>query len=336
MITINRIAIHEIVKEAQYNEASTFITSACLTVNETTIALVEKLHDSYKSDNLVYAVFNFQPDSYFPTQFQTYNSAKNDNVFLNFTRLVTQNLRNKIVSVTLAKGGFVVYADYTNAGNNYVGVFFIRDAQGVVFNKNLSAHNVEINSVTYMNTEKLVMACRINIDKLASNDGKYLTFLRRGQAEISDYFFDWICSMQPESSKEFTEHLYEMVNGMDLPLNRDTGLPIDLNIHRQNVVNYVRERNRIVDLRDLGRYFYDDENKFIEFRDLHSIEIDNEFKADNSALRKFNLIELKARGISVKFSRALLTSGDISIGRGNQVVIKSEALQNALRLEQNS
>ena len=335
-IKLNRIAIHEIVKESQVNSASTFITKACLTINDTINDFVKKLHESYKSDSVVYAVFNLEPDSYFPNQFIKYNTKKANASFLSFTQEVTKNLKNKIVHVTLAKGGFLVYVDYENSGVNYLGVFLIRDAQGVVFNKDEKAGNVAINAVTYMNTEKLVMACRINLNKFESKEGKYLTFLRRGQAEISEYFFDWICSEQPESSKDFTESLYNIVSQMDLPLNPETNLPIDINIYRQKLVGYIREKNRIVDLRDLGKYFYDDESIFTDYRDKHSIDIDNEFKADATTLRKFNLVDINASGIQLKFSRGILSSGKIKIGQGEQVIIKSKELQEELRRELNS
>jgi nucleoid-associated protein len=336
MITINRTAIHEIVKESHVNSATTFITNACLSINDTTKDFVKKLHESYKSDSVVYALFNLEPDSYFPNEFIKYNTKKANTSFLTFTQNVTKNLKNKIAHVTLAKGGFLIYVDYENSGTNYLGVFLIRDAQGVVFNKDEIAKNVAINSVTYMNTEKLVMACRINLDKFESKDGKYLTFLRRGQAEISEYFFDWICSEQPESSKDFTESLYNIVSLMPLPLNPDTKLPIDINIYRQKLVNYIREKNRIVDLRDLGKYFYDNESIFTDYRDKNLIDIDNEFKADGNALRKFNLVDIEASGIQLKFSRGILKSGKIKIGVGEQVIIKSKELQAELQKELDS
>ncbi len=338
MINLTKLAIHEIVKESQTNEATAFITNGCLAINDMNRALVEKLNDSYKSDKIVYAIFDTGDDKYFRTQFVQYNSAtdKADSLFLTFTKNVTENLKNQIRHVTLAKGGFLVFVEYTHDGHNYIGVFIVRDTKGVVFNKDLTAHNVQVSSVTYMNTDKLVLACRINLNKFAANDGKYLTFLRRGQAEVSDYFTNWIAAAQPESSKEFTEHLYNMVNGMTLPINPETSQPYELNLYRQKLVSYIKEKNKVVDLHDLGRHFYNNDSEFVDYRDQHGIEIDNEFKADNSTLKKFNLIDLKTRGIQLKFSRGLLSSGEIAIGTGKQVIIRSQELQDALKSEMNS
>jgi nucleoid-associated protein YejK len=123
---------------------------------------------------------------------------------------------------------------------------------------------------------------------------------------------------------------------MPLPLNPDTKLPIDINIYRQRLVSYIREKNRIVDLRDLGKYFYDNESIFTDYRDTHSIEIDNEFKAHSNTLRKFNLVDIEASGIQLKFSRGILSSGKIRIGQGEQVIIKSKELQEELLRELNS
>ena len=250
MIELKKLAIHEIVKNALINEASAFITSRCLQVNQTNIALVEKLNDSYKSDKIVYAIFDPGDDKYFPKQFRKYYEAvnKTDQLYLTFTKNVTANLKNQIMHVVLAKGGFLVFAEYTSDNIDYIGIYLVRDTLGVVFNKNLDDNNVEVSSVTYMNTDKLVMACRINLNKLALLNGKYLTFLRRGQVEVADYFTTWISAAQPESSKEFSEHLYAMVNMMPLPINPETEQPYELNLYRQKIVTYIKEKNKVVDL----------------------------------------------------------------------------------------
>lgn len=333
-MTLNKIVIHELLKARGQNVAETFISNSLLPINDTTIDLVEKLNSSYNSDKIMYAVFDDQPDRVFPTRFGEYKgSQQSDLIFLDFTKVIINNLRDLIRLVNLATGGFIVFTEYNINGIDFFGAFLIRDTKGVIFNKNEEEHRVEIDTIKYMNTEKLAMASRIHIQKYLNADGRYITFMRKGQPDVADYFIQWISASQPESSKHFTERLYELVSIMPLPVDFETGEEIDLNNFRDRVVKYVKDRGRMVDLNDMGNHFYEDENIFIQHRDLNDFEIDNVFKADRDALYKFNQLDIKADGIQLKFSRGALSSEKVRPGEGNLVIIESQALRNALLAE---
>lgn len=327
-MTLNKIVIHELLKVRGQNVAETFISNSLLPINQTTFNLVEKLNSSYNSDKIMYAVFDEQPDRFFPLNFREYkNSLQTDDLFLDFTRLIINNLRDLIRLVNLATGGFFVFTEYNINGVDFFGAFLIRDTKGVIFNKNEDEHRVEIDTINYMNTEKLAMASRIHIPKFLSDDGRYITFMRKGQPDVADYFIQWISASQPESSKHFTERLYDLVSVMPLPFDFETGEQLDINTFRDKVVKYVKDRGKMVDLNDMGNHFYEDENIFITHRDLNDFEIDNVFRADNVSLNKFNQLDVKADGIQLKFSRGAYSSEKVRPGEGNLVIIESAALR---------
>ena len=157
--------------------------------------------------------------------------------------------------------------------------------------------------------------------------------MRKGQPDVAEYFIQWISASQPESSKHFTERLYDLVSLMPLPVDFETGEIIELNNFRDKVVKYVKDRGRMVDLNEMGNHFYEDENIFIHHRDLNDFEIDNVFRADRDALYKFNQLEVKAEGIQLKFSRGAYSSLKVRAGEGNLVIIESLALRTALLAE---
>ncbi|TBX69626.1 nucleoid-associated protein [Flavobacterium silvisoli] len=335
-----RIIIHELSKVRGQNTAETFLSNSLLPNSEITTGLVEKLNNSYNNDKIIYAVFDEGSGRTFPSNFRGYKeSSQSENEFIDFSKMMVNNLRELISLVTLATGGFLVFTEYSVNGIGFLGIFLIRDTQGVIFNRNEANHQVEIDTITYMNTEKLAMACRIHIPKYLSNDGRYITFMRKGQNDVADYFIKWISAAQPESSKHFTERLYDLVSLMPLPNDFETGEQLDINTFREKLVRYIKDRGRMVDLNEMGNHFYEDENIFIYHRDMNDFEIDNIFRADGKALNKFNQLDVKADGIQLKFSRGAYNSGKVRpADEGDFVIIESAILKRELvrQVEQNN
>ncbi len=333
----NKIIIHELIKEQGTTSADLFLTDELIPIDSRIKELVQKLHESYASDKLVYAIFKNDSTEQFPKSFRNYVVVENESAksFINYSKETIKRMREQIRGVAPAKGGFYVFVEYVFNDQTYYGIFLVRDVNGILFNKNTNKNKVEVQSVVYMNTDKLAMACRITKAKYLINDGKYLTFLRRNKETVSEYFMNWIAASQPESSKEFTETLYYMVNNIQRPIDPITQVEYDLDEFRKKVSSIVKDRNRTVDLKELGKIFYDDENIFTQFREDNQLEIDTEFRADGRALRKFTQIDIKANGIHLKFSRGDLTERIIEPGNDDSIIIHSSELRSKLAIELN-
>jgi nucleoid-associated protein len=336
MLTINKVVIHELQKEARVNEAFTFLSNNVLEISGNVELLLTRLDESYAKDVINYGVFDSSDGRVFPAQFATYiRGERTDSDFLTFSKTTLNNLRDQMRNVNLAKGGFFIFAQYMSQGITYTGIYLIRDTEGVLFKRVDETHSFEVNRVKYMNTEKLAMGCRVNHNKFIAADGNYLSLIKNRQTDISEYFYNWISVLQPESSTEFTNTLYSIVNGIDLPVNSESGQPYSIDDFRRLVVDYVRSRPaKDVNLLEMGAHFYGDNQKIVNYAVANNLTIDHEFRVDTRVLRKFMSIAVNADGINLKFTRGELDRKvRLSIDNPNLVLIDSPRFANALRQE---
>ena len=135
---IHRLAIHELEKAADESGARVFLSSQCTPIDEEAQALVDKLHDTFvrKSDTLQ-GYLSPPEDALFPGYFQLLleNGLEQADAFLNFTRDTMNALQLSLQGVLGAKGGYLVYADYTDEATQEraIGIFLVRDTDGLSF-----------------------------------------------------------------------------------------------------------------------------------------------------------------------------------------------------------
>ncbi len=338
-MNITKIIIHELIKEVNRMSAKTDLSQHLLPINEDSTKLIEKLNNSYNKDNVTYAVFENSQDKVFPASFNSYvESAKEESDFNSFTSLTLNTLRDQISNVNLAKGGFFIYSEYSANGYDFIGIYLIRDTEGILFRKNESESMFQIDTINYLNTDKLAMGCRINITKFKNADGKYITFIKNKQKDISDYFINWISAYQPESSTEFTNALYQIANSIPRPIN-DNNIEMSIDEFRKSIYDFIySEPQKIINLNNLSRHFYpDDELLFKRKADEMNIEIDTEFRADRRSLKKFIRVEINADGIHLRFSRGELdTKIKFNVETPNTILIESKAFVDAFKREINA
>jgi nucleoid-associated protein len=334
---IQRVIIHELIKNQGKTEARDFLTNAVLDRNEETANLIETLDKSFKRDFINYAIFNEEGQDDFPHYFEQYqrHAEDSDELFISFTRSVTLNLKQIIRNVIFAKGGYFVFAKYLVNDTPYIGIYLIRDEKGILFNKNSESHSFSIGSVSYLNTNKLAMGCRINLIKYSNGDGRYVAMIKNNLADISDYFRNWINIVQPESSTEYTNTLFQIVSTINPPINPETNEFYPLDDFRKNVHDYIKSSpNKTVNMAEMGRHFYNDEFAFTRFAEDNNHVIDTEFKVDGRSLKKFCNFDIRADGIRLLFARGDYdTKVRLSEDDDNKVIIESRAFANKLRHE---
>jgi len=334
---IQRVIIHELIKNQGITEARGFLTNAVLDMNEETANLVETLDKSFKRDFINYAVFNEEGQDDFPHYFEQYqrSTEDSDELFVTFTRSATLNLKQIIRNVIFAKGGYLVFAKYIVNDTPYIGIYLIRDEKGILFNKNSEARSFSIGSVSYLNTNKLAMGCRINLLKYSNRDGRYVAMIKNNLADISDYFRNWINVVQPESSTEYTNTLFQIVSTINAPINPDTNEPYPLDEFRKNVHDYIKSRpNKSVNMAEMGQHFYGNECVFTQFAEDNNHIIDTEFKVDGRSLKKFCHFDIRADGIRLLFARGDFdTKVRLSEDGDDKVIIESRSFANKLRYE---
>ncbi|MEZ4987646.1 MAG: hypothetical protein R2795_21895 [Saprospiraceae bacterium] len=67
--------------------------------------------------------------------------------------------------------------------------------------------NFELNPTTYLDTDRLAMACRIRIRRGKQDWQPQAEVIKhaRSQKDISDYFLNWLAIESPISNKDLTE-----------------------------------------------------------------------------------------------------------------------------------
>lgn len=331
---LSKVIIHEIKKESGENESNVILSAELIGNSQTASALISTLLESYNNDKLLYAIFDETEGNYFPQKYNQYRlSERNDEGFILFTQNVLNRLNRNIKQITLAKGGYFIFAEYKLNGIDFVSVFLIRDTEGKILRK--TDRSYAIQSIEYLDTKNLAMACRINENKLAASDINYLTFTQLKQQTVSDYFLDWICIQQLESSTEYTKALYDLVNRIQPPTDEDTNEPLTIEDFRDKIYSYITSNpNKVVNLQDLSQHFYNNPNHISDFAQSEDITIDTEFRYNKRQLRKFISVTVNRDGINLKFSRGALNEKvKFSDTNQNIVIIDSERFAEALRQE---
>lgn len=331
---LNKIIIHELKKESESNQVDLILSEELIPNNLESTALITALSDSYKSDRILYAVFDDSEGKYFPEKFYGYRETHRNNAdFITFTRLVMGNLVGLIQPITFATGGYFVFAEYVDNGYNFVSVFLIRDVEGKILRK--TANSFSIQTVEYVDTKNLAMACRINENRIDEEEINYLSFTQLRQQEVSEYFKKWISIQQLESSSDYTKSLYQIITQIQPPINVVTNTPYEIETFRNLVYNYTSSSpTDTVNIRDLSMHFYQNENIISDFANNNNISIDTEFRFNKRQLKKFIKLEVNRDGINLKFSRGVLNEKiRLSADNPNVVIIESQSFATALRNE---
>jgi nucleoid-associated protein len=325
---LSQLIIHELTKEAESPEATLFLSQETLPLDERSHQLVEKLNDIFdqKSDTLQ-GFFSSPEDALFPGYFQDL-VAKNFDApaFVDFSRESMQALQLSLQGVTGAKGGYLVYALYEIFDVQLLGIFLIRDTEGVVFQKEEDLFS--INPITYLNTDKLAMAGRIDINKFSSGNARCLELIKhtKSQKTISEYFINWIGLDQPESSRELTKTFLNLVEELPLPKMPESDQHMTETEFKEEVMNFAMSRpHKTLKLEEFDQQFYGEEGTAKSFVQENEIPLEQEFRFDQNTIKRFFHYRASSDGITLHFNQKHLTSGMVIL-EDDRIVIHSDIL----------
>ena len=153
-VRIHQLIIHELDKVADDTEAKLFLSDEVAPRDERAQLLVQKLHDTFISKTDVLQGFLSSPeDALFPGYFQHLQEQDmSKETFISFSKDTMAALQLSIQGVVGAKGGYLVYADYEIFEARALGIFLVRDTEGVVFNKTEDGTTFNLNTTTYHKT----------------------------------------------------------------------------------------------------------------------------------------------------------------------------------------
>ncbi len=323
-----RKSIIHFIDKVQSGNPSLQISPSLMNIEENVNMLTEKLNNAFRKDERVLKTEFIDDDAQaFQNGIQDFINTSTNETFLAFAENSINRMIDLLTGNNLATGGYFVYSEYVYRNINYVGVFIVRDEEEIIFKRDEEG-GFEVNTTIVVNTNKLAMAVRIDIDKLTTNEQRYLHFTKK-QAHASQYFFDWIEANLAERSAEDTKKLIDLVNQLEVdefPINPDNNERYTPDEFRTKLYDNILSSGRIVRIRDISRTFWDDEDFLTDKFEELNIEISSEFQAPANSLKKLKKYEIVSGKIKLVFSQNDIDAGRVSLGEGNQIIIESEEL----------
>lgn len=277
--------------------------------------LVSTLNDSFDGKSVGRAKLNSDG-------FKKYINDFNDINITEFSKQLTEILRDQISQVLHAKGGYFIFCKY-KINHNFLSVFLVRKSKGVDFKYENGSYDVE--KIESPSLEKFAMGVQINITGLMS--GKDIRYVRlsRGNTDTAKYFKDWIGLDDEKNPKKDSNELLNIFNHIDLPedMNREDA--------KKEVVSYASRNKNIIDIRDLSQHVFGDESYLSLYITNNNIDIDDGFKMTNRT--SFYRVIAKIQGIEIKADRHLIGENkDVEV-LNDKIIISSRALVDKFNYE---
>lgn len=328
---IKQIIIHELEKEVGETNAKIKLYDDLLDVEDKRIIrLLAELNSRYKYRNENYGIFDAKKPTAFHSTFESYYKAQSDSHFIKFTQVSANDLRDRIESVAPAKGGFLIFARYKQI-KDFVGVFIVRNTTGFSFSRGSKKFNID--SVEHIDFENLAMACRINVAAFKRKDIRYLSFIGKSSDDMSRYFTKWVSSANTETNAEETRKLYDLLNAVETPKDKETGKTYKREEFLDKVYHYINNSpGKTVNLSGLGERFWEDSKYLIDFAEKNDIILNGEFKANPKELRNFVEIRAKADNVEIAFPKSEFRKKvRLDNKLKDQIIITSQKLADEIR-----
>jgi nucleoid-associated protein YejK len=175
---LKNIVLHQIIRE-ENQESELNLSSCLLEINDITNDFVKKLTKSYTSKSPTYGAFD--PDvanNPFQENVRAYFQNKD---FFKFSTLAMNTLKSSM-NVPQAKGGYVVFAHYTESSKDFIVTVMLDNSERFVVSDDLG-----IEKLLGLDIDKVARANRINWQEWQDHKETYLSFIK-GTRGVSDYF----------------------------------------------------------------------------------------------------------------------------------------------------
>lgn len=192
-ITLNKVVIHELVKEQhQRIQPSNMRTSVLLASSEPVLKLVTGVTSLYgkRNNSAHYGTFRSgEGRGDFPDSFELFANlaGPTDQEFIDISKTAMEALFSKAESSHAASGGYMLFADYSNSQGRYFLVAMIKQKEGLTLSNRL-----EPEELTQLDLSRLYQAARISFGKLSA----YLAANENDRHEIN-----YLSFVSPSASK---------------------------------------------------------------------------------------------------------------------------------------
>jgi nucleoid-associated protein len=218
--------------------------------------------------------------------------------------------------------------------NHFFSIFLIRDKTGTKFK--LNANNITIDEVIHADTDKLAMACRINItnyeNRNVTTSNNYLGFISIRQPETSEYFLQWIGAEKRKQDTEDSKNLVKILNNIEIP-NDSNGNPVSKEDFCKQAYDTIDSfRKNAIDINALSTTLFGDNTRIMQYAEENNIELSTGFVADKNIVRNLITRFINADNIILKYPPSYYGAKiKIDTQSPHIVIIESESFAKAIK-----
>jgi len=254
--------------------------------------------------------------------------------FYDFSKKITELLKDEMEKEALSSGGYLVIMKYTSSNNyKYLFVALLNNKEDFSITNTL-----ELTKSLSLNIDKMAMASVINISKYENANENYLTFLK-GLRDIPDYFIYFI-GADKDKKKDLREQTQNWVKAIDSYFNEQE---VELDIRQtmiKSILDTVKESKKKEELitSDTIANIIEPSNPelFIEYvyAEDRDFNINPEMETlDSEVVRKLNIIkyENKQKGFVFKLKKEF-KDATITI-ENDKITIIDQEIVNGIKAE---
>ena len=330
-LTLHALIVHELRKQPEMAEADLLLSQRTLAITEQSQELVGRLDEIFERKSDLLQGFLQQPDeSLFPAHYQNWlEGGRGRDAFVGFSQEAVGVLRETLRGVVGAKGGYLLFADYSMDNQRMLGIYLIRDKPGLVFREDEETDGLRLSSIQYLDLDHLAMAAR-----LLAGPGRNVQLIRhaRTQSTISQYFTDWVGVERAETSAELTHSFLEIVEELPMPKDRETGQPMEEGDFERALLQYAaKQPQQTVRVRDFDDHFYGNAAPLQEMLAERDTALEDGFRVDRRALRGQFYLRAGFGGVSLTCTKDHLREGLVHVDEASgKITIHSEEIASLL------
>ncbi|MBB4080182.1 nucleoid-associated protein YejK [Lewinella aquimaris] len=334
-LIVHHIIVHELKKQPEMAEADLLLSSQALPITELATDLIGRLDQTFERKSDLLQGFLLEPDEgLFPAYYQNWlEDGRRRESFVDFSRNSMTALKDNLQGVVGAKGGYLLFADYSIEEQRMLGIYMIRNTEGMVFTDDEVDESLRLQTTAYLDIQNMAMAAR-----LLAGPGRNVQMIRhaRTQSSISQYFTDWVGIDRAETSSELTHSFLEMVEELPVPKDRETGFAMNEGDFEKALVKYAAKApQQTIRVQDFDQHFYGNDKPLQDMLAEQESPIDQGFRVDRKALRNQFYLRAGVGGISITCTKDHFRNGQIHIDEASgKITINSEELASLL-LDQN-
>lgn len=312
-LILHRLIVHELRKNAEERDARLHLSDQLLNHDDNAVDLVARLDQMFeRKPDLMQGYLAGPDESLFPGHYQVWlDEGQGRDAFIRFSQETMRALQLALTGVIGAKGGYLLYADYTLEEQRMLGMFLIRDKAGLIFSPRQDEGGFQLDVTTFLDVDHLAMACRI-----LNGPGRNVQLIRhaRTQSKISQYFQDWVGLHNGETSTELTHTFLDAVDALPVPTDRETGNAMEESDFKRALIQYAaRSPQQTIQVKDFDSHFYGNETPLRDHLQTENVPLEDGFRVDRRAMRKQFYLRASHQGIAVSFNKEHLTSGLVDI-----------------------